>query len=94
MLYDPKWEKPEVKADPYSLESLIAWLEKQPASMDYCFRDNGNCLLTQYVRSYKPETVWMGIYQFPHDLIHVAWVEPHTFGDALQRARVALARSI
>ncbi len=27
MLYDPKWE---VKADPFSLENLIAWLENQP----------------------------------------------------------------
>ena len=35
MLYDPKWEKPEVKADPFSLDALIAWLEKQPANGTY-----------------------------------------------------------
>ena len=51
MLYDKRWEKPEVKADPFSLESLIAWLEKQPADKPYDYIDSTNCLLCQYFRS-------------------------------------------
>ena len=48
MLYDKRWEKTEVKADPFSLESLIAWLEKQPAEGVYCYIDSGRCLLSRY----------------------------------------------
>lgn len=47
MLYDPKWEV-ETKADPFKLESLIAWIEKQPAEATYCYENNGQCLLSQY----------------------------------------------
>jgi hypothetical protein len=50
MLYDPKWEV-EIKSDPFSLESLIAWLEKQPAHKVYDFFDTHNCMLGQWVRS-------------------------------------------
>lgn len=39
----------EVKADPFSLESLIAWLETMPADEVYCFIDTGNCLNCQYL---------------------------------------------
>jgi hypothetical protein len=45
MLYDKRWEKPEVKADPLTLESLIAWLEKQPSHKKYDFHNcEGKCL--------------------------------------------------
>lgn len=39
---------PEPKHDPFSLESLVAWLERQPGDKDYCYYDNGHCLLSQY----------------------------------------------
>ena len=51
MLYDPKWEKPAVKADPFSLESLIAWLETKPATEFYAWHCAGECLLGQWVLS-------------------------------------------
>lgn len=60
MLYDPKWEKTETKADPFSLESLIAWLEKQPAGRSYSYTCNGHCLLAQYFTAagFKNVTMW------------------------------------
>jgi hypothetical protein len=58
MLYDKRWDKTfEVKADPFSLESLIAWLEKQPADKQYCYLDNGNCLHCQYFTAMGFENV-------------------------------------
>jgi hypothetical protein len=50
MLYNPSW-KLEIKSDPFSLESLIAWLEKQPGERFYDFYDVHNCMLGQWVRS-------------------------------------------
>ena len=57
MLYDPKWEKPAVKADPFSLESLIAWLEKQPADKTYCYVESNACLLSQYFSEKMGEAI-------------------------------------
>jgi hypothetical protein len=49
MLYDPKWEKQaETKADPFALETLIAWLEKQPLARQYPYHRGGQCMLAQY----------------------------------------------
>lgn len=50
MLYDPRWEV-EIKADPLSLEGLIAWLERKPADQEYDFLDNANCLNAQYFKA-------------------------------------------
>jgi hypothetical protein len=50
MLYDPTM-KPETKADPLSLEGLIAWLEKQPAYLPYDWRKPRHCLIGQWLRS-------------------------------------------
>lgn len=47
MLYNPNWKAP-TKTDPTKLESLIAWLERQPADGVYCYYDCGRCLLSQY----------------------------------------------
>ncbi|MBR2118463.1 MAG: hypothetical protein IJ935_07295 [Afipia sp.] len=95
MLYDPKWEKnSETKTDPFSLESLIAWLEKQPADKAYNFCDKQNCLIAQYLQA-------AGVEQYELSSAEVAslgWmqiVNPKayvpTFGAALERARAALA---
>lgn len=54
MLYDPKWQKPEVKADPLSLTGLIAWLEKQPPEGKYCYSKWNDCLLSQWVKTFDP----------------------------------------
>jgi hypothetical protein len=103
MLYDPKWEV-QVKADPFSLESLIVWLEKQPAEKQYCYGDNGRCLLADYFTSVGYENVSVGACDFHHgpnlemtakfsdDFSDIAVNRPWTFGAALERARAALAR--
>lgn len=97
MLYDPKWEI-EVKADPFSLESLIAWLEKQPTAKEYDFCDcNGRCLLDQYAAAMglknesglyvRLDAAFDGAAGF-----YIAVGFPRTFGAALDRARDALDR--
>jgi hypothetical protein len=99
MLYDPKWEQ-KTKADPFSLDSLIAWLEQQPAENRYCYADNGKCLLGRYftAKGFKAVNVWSsGVsYQggdagLPPHFNDIAVYTPHTFGAALERARAARA---
>ena len=97
MLYDPKWE---VMADPFTLASLIAWLEKQSADDEYCYLDNGFCLLGQYFSTMGISDVSIGDTVFsyagsdgylrlPNGFERVAWGYPRTFGGALKRARKA-----
>jgi len=101
MLYDKRWDK-DVKADPFSLESLIAWLEKQPADKTYCYMDNGYCLLSQYFTYSGFQNVDVGGWDFTHGpkqervsfsnaFENVAVEQPWTFGAALDRAREALS---
>ena len=92
-------------ADPNKLESLIAWLEQQPAHGKYDFIDPHNCLLCQYyraggikVRSVNPRfyTIETGeSTDLPKHFNEIAngGREPETFGAALKRAREALANS-
>jgi len=101
MLYDPKWEV-EVKADPFSLDSLIAWLEKQPADVAYDYSCNGHCLLAQYFTEKGFRGVAMYSELFEHEDGADVMLPPHfddiavgvqgnmklTFGAALRRARV------
>lgn len=48
MLYDPKkWKTP---ADPFSLDSLTAWLEKKPRHAWYVKFPITACGITQYLR--------------------------------------------
>lgn len=105
MLYDPKWEKPEVKADPLSLDSLIAWMEKQPLAQSYEYCDPQFCLLGQFashndsfakphgeeghLHAYKINGV---VCDF-QDLSVVATRRPHTYDAALSRARALRDRS-
>jgi hypothetical protein len=102
MLYNTNWEK--THNDVFSLESLIAWLEKQPASQAYDYDCNGHCMLAQYFTAKGFENVLMGSYNFDygpgwehsHSLPEVfndiaVSLEGRTFGAALDRARKALA---
>jgi hypothetical protein len=100
MLYDPKWEQ-QTKADPLSLESLIAWLKRQPTGAQYCYLDNGRCLLGQYFQSVGFEDPKIGSETFDHGpwsgnrimerlpevFNEISIQEPWTFGAALKRAR-------
>jgi hypothetical protein len=92
LLYDPKWEK----TDPISLESLIAWLEKQPEAQRYDFTNcRGGCLLGKYMASVG--MAWdMDVYEdlahtmcpnAPYGHFPIGSELPHTFGAALARAR-------
>jgi hypothetical protein len=72
MLYDKRWDRPEIKVDPFSLESLIAWLETMPPRAKYCYLSNGECLLAKYFTALGYENVrmwtnsfWCGIQQCP-----------------------------
>lgn len=105
MLYNTRWDKPEVKANPFSLESLIAWLETQPTNQGYCYTDHGRCLLSQYFASFGFSEVQIfsgGIWQhdgspltdqYPIVFDAIALGNPfnRTFGAALDLARKALA---
>lgn len=99
MLYDKRWEKPEIKADPFSLENLIAWLEKQPHQKEYNYCDPTDCLIGQYLKSQGlsgsdavlasdalDRLGWLHIAQ-DHKNSPQRW----TFGDALERARAAIS---
>lgn len=96
MLYDPKWE---VKADPLSLESLIAWLEKQPANGVYDAVSADKCLLAQWLKSQDRAARLVGggnsfRYSFNGSTVELNRFDPvvfgmgeYTFGAALHRAR-------
>lgn len=48
MFLEDKTLNPGVKADPFSLESLIAWLERRPGETEYDFWDCARCMIAQY----------------------------------------------
>lgn len=96
MLYDPKWEKTtETKADPLTLDALIAWLETKPAAKTYCYDDHGHCLAAQYNASIGREYSVIPVGhratvhdEFDYQLEFIAvWPNEHTFGNALKVAR-------
>jgi hypothetical protein len=99
MLYDPKWQQ---NYDPFSLASLIAWLERQDPREAYCYSSTGECLLARYFRERGFVRVIMAadfFYHWPRAdaLYEVTPLPPHfndvakgkvrTFGAALLRAR-------
>jgi hypothetical protein len=101
MLYDKRWDQ-QTKADPFLLESLIAWLEKQPVRKRYCYLDHGRCLLGQYfaahgfndvhvIGRYHPHGAHFiareGTHAYPGEWDNLASAFPRTFGGALKRAR-------
>jgi hypothetical protein len=50
MLYDPRWER-KTKADPFSLHTLVAWLDTMPSNERYRYFSHGNCALAQYFKA-------------------------------------------
>lgn len=101
MLYNKNWDKPQVKADPFSLESLVAWLEKQPKRETYCYIDHGRCLLGQYFTDCGFESPHIfsdgyfdhgpaddrGRKNYPDAFNEIAIGMPRNFSAALVRAR-------
>lgn len=92
MLYDPKWDKEiETKADPYKLESLIAWLETQNPATTYNYHNlRGDCLLCQYLTASGVDYIKYGELLTANQRNRIAAARPWTFGNALERARAEL----
>lgn len=92
MLYDPKWEV-KTKADPFSLEGLIAWLETKNPDEQYDYWDrSGGCLLGQYVKSLGLKWEYhsdlsRGLHDKFANVVLYRIVAPWTFGGALKHAR-------
>jgi hypothetical protein len=97
MLYNPKWNAPGT--DIFSLDSLIAWLEKQPAEREYDYVDGRVCMMNQYLSAhgirvagvaadyYRAEPLSYVRVPLPHSFIDIALRGPATFGAALARAK-------
>lgn len=66
MLYDKRWDKTEIKSDPFKLETLIAWLEKQPSGRTYEFTDCNQCALAQYFADHGFGEISMGTQDFDY----------------------------
>jgi hypothetical protein len=80
---EKKTGEAQTRADPFSLDSLIAWLEKQPAEKEYS-TDPVACVLAQYLGGFcggREEEKLIG------NNLYVIFGEPRTFGGFLSRAR-------
>jgi len=83
----------------FSLENLIAWLERQPADMSYnwaSFDDCPGCLITQYLHSHRLK-FRDGYPRICHELggrivLAISARYPWTFGAALERACAILEK--
>lgn len=91
MYRQDKFEIPasEVKHDPFTLEALIAWLEKQVPAETYNYVKPRTCLIGQFtgvslLSDEVDERCFVGAHSIAYD---GEW----TFGAALDRARAALA---
>lgn len=77
---------PVVEAKAFTLESLIAWLEKRHPDQFYCFVERGDCLVAQWagftdLLSHEiDEVTFEGCLEIAADF-------PHTCGAALYRAK-------
>jgi len=91
MLYSPGWE--HKVANPFTMEGLIAWLEKMPRAKGYDYvNSSGACLYGQYLAAHSVPWDEGGAVHTDfrnHVYRHVAWEQPQTFGAALARARKA-----
>jgi hypothetical protein len=98
---------PEPKHDPFTLESLVAWLERQPKDGTYDFFKWDRCLLAQWLQSVDTNAglAKQAVNGFEYecngrrlDLTGMAYIargsfqdDDFTFSAALTRARAALA---
>lgn len=97
MLYDARWDQnAETKVNPLSLSSLIAWLETMPPERKYCWFSKEPCLIEQFANYHclsKHELYSIfdingrNLYNRLTTKSAIAASLPHTFGDALTRAR-------
>jgi hypothetical protein len=104
MLYDPKWGSPPVMPTTVAevLQGLVAWLEGKPGGTTYPWIDPEDCLFARYSRSLgNSERCYLELYRIVGEMYSshgplskieskVAFVSPHTYAAALQRARALL----
>ncbi len=85
----------------FSLQNLVSWTEQQPAEKEYDFWCD-RCYLGQYFEAhgFKIRMIGVGTVTFkgrhkaralPPHFGDIAMTRPHTFGAALDRAKVALS---
>jgi hypothetical protein len=90
---DPILKTP-AKPDVFSLAGLIAWLETQDPTTEYCWIDAHHCLYGQYCRAHGHE--YVDVYErFSEQIIptgEISFPHPRTFGAALSRARAISKR--
>jgi hypothetical protein len=105
MLYDPRWEVQAKPAATVSMESLIAWLEKQNPATRYSYTDIEGCLLSKYFRAMGFRWAFCGASRFsyfrffvlllskpiPEEMNDIARRDEWTYGAALKRARALTA---
>lgn len=92
---------PGITHRPYTLESLVAWLETMQATEIYCYESNGGCLVARYLADHGHQQLNVGsasiffsppngghkFMNMPNGWNAIAVQEPRTFGSALLRAR-------
>lgn len=89
-------QEAETKPDVFSLESLIAWLEKQSGGTVYCYTDHGDCLAARYFRAHGiPYVIACSVRDPGADIEDIAQGDPfemssRTYAAALTRARKLL----
>lgn len=98
-------ETPAEVRDPFTLESLIAWLETKPGDIQYFYAAPDTCLLAQYTEAsggtFDRNTSFYHIgdaklsadpYKIPDELDRIIRPTPNTFGAALSRAVAGRSR--
>ena len=70
------------------IDNLISWIEKHPEDREYYYRSYDSCLMAQYLRAYWARVSVGTIDHLEDHFSRVACVEPHTFGAALERAKL------
>src|SRR5690348_9601919 len=95
MLYDDKRWAP--KADAFVVATLIGWLEAKPAGATYSYTTPTQCLLAEYFTAQGYRKVRIlgdgfghadGWSPLPSGWTEIAAGRPHTYGAALERARM------
>ena len=84
MLFNKDWDKPKkttpqkTKADPFRLDTLLQWLEMQPADAYYLYGSAQLCVLSQYFKAHGYKKVHMGTEQFTSEemLGFAVWLPP------------------
>lgn len=93
MLYNKDWNKKTLS--PFSLDSLIAWLETKKPYIYYQYDSNNDCMLARYFSDcgFKHVVVTpCSVYYhgnrviFPPYFDHISQCHPWNYGAALERA--------